>query len=107
MILHDLSADMHPRRVRIFMAVKGISIERREVDAAGVANAITDFPRLNTLGKLPVLELDDGSAIAESLAICPCLEALRPQPPLMGRTSRTAAPMRSGRCVWTTSCRSR
>ena len=91
MILHDLSAGMHPRRVRIFMAEKGIAIERREVDAAGGANALPDFLRLNPLGKLPVLELDDGSAIAESLAICRYLEALHPQPPLMGQTPQGSA----------------
>jgi len=82
---------MHPRRVRIFMAEKGIAIERREVDAAGGANALPDFLRLNPLGKLPVLELDDGSAIAESLAICRYLEALHPQPPLMGQTPQGSA----------------
>jgi len=91
MILHDLSAGMHPRRVRIFMAEKGLSIERREVDAAGGANAMPDFLRLNPLGKLPVLELDDGSAIAESLAICRYLEAIHPQPPLMGKTPQASA----------------
>ena len=91
MIFYDLTAGMHPRRVRIFMAEKGLSIERREVDAAGGANAMPDFLRLNPLGKLPVLELDDGSAIAESLAICRYLEALHPHPPLMGRTPQTAA----------------
>jgi len=91
MILHDLAAGMSPRRVRIFLAEKGISIERREVDAAGGANATPDFLRLNPLGKLPVLELDDGTAIAESLAICRYLEALNPDPPLMGRTSREVA----------------
>jgi glutathione S-transferase len=91
MILHDLAAGMHPRRVRIFLAEKGISIERREVDAAGGANATPDFLRLNPLGKLPVLELDDGTAIAESLAICRYLEALNPDPPLMGRTAREVA----------------
>ena len=91
MIFYDLTAGMHPRRVRIFMAEKGISIERREVDAAGGANAQPDFLRLNPLGKLPVLELDDASAIAESLAICRYLEALHPQPSLMGRTPQTAA----------------
>jgi glutathione S-transferase len=91
MILHDLAAGMSPRRVRIFLAEKGISIERREVDAAGGANATPDFLRLNPLGKLPVLELDDGTAIAESLAICRYLEALNPDPPLMGRTPREVA----------------
>ena len=91
MILHDLSAGMHPRRVRIFMAEKGLSIERREVDAAAGANAKPDFLRLNPLGKLPVLELDDGSTVAESLAICRYLEALNPEPSLMGLTPQTAA----------------
>jgi len=91
MILHDLSAGMHPRRVRIFMAEKGLTIERREVDAAGGANATPEFLRLNPLGTLPVLELDDGSAITESLAICRFLEALNPDPPLMGGTPREAA----------------
>jgi len=82
---------MHPRRVRIFMAEKGLTIERREVDAAGGANATPEFLRLNPLGTLPVLELDDGSAITESLAICRYLEALNPDPPLMGGTPREAA----------------
>ena len=91
MILHDLSAGMHPRRVRIFLAEKGVSIERREVDAGGGANATQDFIRLNPVGKLPVLELNDGSAIAESLAICGYVEAMHPDPPLMGRTPREAA----------------
>ena len=91
MILHDLSAGMHPRRVRIFLAEKGVSIERREVDAGGGASATQDFIRLNPLGKLPVLELNDGSAIAESLAICRYFEATYPDPPLMGRTPREAA----------------
>ena len=91
MILHDLAAGMSPRRVRIFLAEKGISIERRDVDAAGGANATPDFLQLNPLGKLPVLELDDGSAIAESLAICRYFEAIHPDPPLMGRTPREVA----------------
>ena len=91
MILHDLTAGMHPRRVRILLAEKGVSIERRETDAAAGANATPEFIRLNPLGKLPVLELDDGSTIAESLAICRYLEALHPNPPLMGRTRREAA----------------
>lgn len=91
MIFHDLSAGMHPRRVRIFMAEKGLAIDRREVDAAAGANARPDFLRLNPLGKLPVLELDDGSAIAESLAICRYLEAMQPLPSLMGRTPQASA----------------
>jgi len=91
MILHDLNPGMHPRRVRIFLAEKGISIDQRQVDAAGGANTTPEFLRLNPLGKLPVLELDDGSTITESLAICRYLEALHPEPALMGRTPRESA----------------
>jgi glutathione S-transferase len=91
MILYDLSPGMHPRRVRIFLAEKGLSIPRCEVDAAGNANATPEFLRLNPLGKLPVLELDDGSTISESMAICRYLEAIYPNPPLMGRTPIEAA----------------
>lgn len=91
MILHDLTPGMHPRRVRIFLAEKGVAMERREVDAAGGANSSADFRKLNALGKLPVLELDDGSTIAESLAICRYLESVYPEPPLMGRSPRETA----------------
>ncbi len=91
MILHDLTPGMHPRRVRIFLAEKGAVIERREVDAAAGANASPEFRTLNVLGKLPVLELDDGSTITESLAICRYLESVFPEPSLMGRSPREAA----------------
>lgn len=91
MILHDLTPGMHPRRVRIFLAEKGLSIARREVDAAGHANEKPEFLRLNPLGKLPVLELDDGVTISESLAICRYLETLHPNPSLMGRAPRETA----------------
>lgn len=54
--------------MRIFIAEKGRTHERRAVDAAGKANATPEFVLINPLGTVPVLELDDGSAIAESLA---------------------------------------
>ncbi len=84
MLLHDLPPGMHPRRVRIFIAEKGISLPVRMVDAAKGENAAADFLRLNPMGKLPVLQLDDGMALSESLAICRYLESLHPQPPLWG-----------------------
>ena len=91
MLLHDLAPGMHPRRVRIFLAEKGLSIPRKEVDAAGHANETPAFLKLNPLGKLPVLELDDGTGISESLAICRYLETLHPNPSLLGRTLRETA----------------
>ena len=91
MILHDLPSGMHPRRVRIFIAEKGMSITRREVDVVHHANAQPGFLRLNPLGTLPVLELDDGTTICESLAICRFLEALHPTPSLWGRTVKEMA----------------
>jgi glutathione S-transferase len=91
MLLHDLPAGMHPRRVRIFIAEKGLHIPVRVVDAARGENTQPDFLRLNPLGQLPVLQLDDGSVIAESMAICRYLEALHPEPALFGRGALEAA----------------
>ena len=91
MILHDLSAGMHPRRVRIFLAEKGVSIPTKVVDAVNGENKTDDFLRMNPMGRLPVLQLDDGTAIAESLAICRYIETLYPQPPLWGEGPLDAA----------------
>jgi glutathione S-transferase len=91
MILHDLSAGMHPRRVRIFLAEKGVSLPTKVVDAVNGENKTDDFLRMNPMGRLPVLQLDDGTAIAESLAICRYIETLHPQPPLWGEGPLDAA----------------
>ncbi len=91
MILHDLPAGLHTRRVRIFLAEKGLSVTTRVVDAVKGENKTDDFLRMNPMGRLPVLQLDDGTAIAESLAICRYLEALHPQPPLWGEGALEAA----------------
>jgi glutathione S-transferase len=61
------------------------------VDAVKGENKTDDFLRMNPMGRLPVLQLDDGTAIAESLAICRYLEALHPQPPLWGEGALEAA----------------
>ena len=85
MILYDLPSGMHPRRVRIFLAEKGLSIPVRVIDAGAGENRQEDFLRLNPTGLLPVLQLDDGTVLTESLAICRYLEALHPEPALMGQ----------------------
>lgn len=84
MLLYDLPVGMNPRRVRIFLAEKGVTVPMRTVDAAADENRNPPFLALNPLGKLPVLALDDGSVITESIAICRYFEALHPAPALFG-----------------------
>ena len=85
MKLYDLKAGLNPRRVRIFLAEKGLEIPRVESDLPRGDNKTPEFLRLNPLGKLPVLELDEGSVLSESVAICHYLESLHPEPNLCGR----------------------
>lgn len=86
MILYDLKSGMHPRRVRILLAEKGVEIPIRQVDVMAKENDDAAFRRINSLGKLPVLELDDGTILCESMAICRYLESIYPTPPLFGST---------------------
>ena len=74
----------NPKRVRIFIAEKGIDIQRVDLEA-GTDTRTDEFRKVNSLQELPVLELDDGNIITESVAICRYLEARFPEPPLMGR----------------------
>jgi glutathione S-transferase len=74
----------NPRRVRVFLAEKGIKIEYEQVDITEFEHKQPDFIALNPLQRVPVLVLDDGSAISESMAICRYFEELQPEPPLMG-----------------------
>lgn len=73
------------KRVRIYIAEKGIDVPRVEMEL-GTDTRTPEFQQLNSLGELPVLELDDGRIITESLAICRFLEAAFPEHPLMGIT---------------------
>ena len=76
----------NPRRVRIFAAEKGISLPSKEVSIPAREHKAPEFLALNPRGQTPALKLDDGTVIAESVAICRFLEALHPDPPLFGRT---------------------
>ncbi len=76
----------NPRRVRIFAAEKGISLPSKEVSIPAREHKAPDYMAKNPRGQTPALELDDGTVIAESVAICRFLEALHPDPPLFGRT---------------------
>lgn len=88
MKLHE-SPSPNARRVHVFMAEKGladkgIEIERVAVDIRGGENLTPDYKAKNPAGRVPVLELDDGTFISESVAICRYLEALHPEPNLFG-----------------------
>ena len=87
MKLYDLKAGMNPRRVRIFLAEKALTIPRVEVDMAGGENQREPYLAINPMGKMPVLELDDGTHLAESMAICRYIEELHPEPNLFGASS--------------------
>ena len=88
MKLYTAKRAPNPRRVRIFLAEKGLDksgdLEQVEIDIAKGETRTTDFLSMNPLGMLPVLELDDGRWITESMAICRYFEALQPDPPLFG-----------------------
>ena len=86
MKLYNLSAGMNPRRVRIFLAEKGVDIPLQEIDVAKNENATPEFLAVNPLGKLPALELDDGTILTESVAICRYIESQHPEPNMFGTT---------------------
>jgi glutathione S-transferase len=87
MKLYDAGRAPNPRRVRVFLAEKGLSIETEQVDLAKLQHKSPEFTALNPIQRVPVLILDDGTAISESIAICRYFEALRPDPPLFGRSA--------------------
>jgi glutathione S-transferase len=76
----------NPTRLRSYVAEKGIAIEQVMVDLREGAQRRPEFRAKNPLGRLPVLELDDGECISESLAIIEYLEELHPDPPMLGAT---------------------
>lgn len=81
----------NPRRVRIFLAEKGLDIALEQIDMMRMEHRSDDFTRLNPLQQVPVLVLDDGTAISESMAICRYLDELHPEPVLFGRTPKARA----------------
>ncbi len=86
MKFYDCQTAPSPRRARIFIAEKGIDVETVEVDL-GQAEQLTDaFKRINPRCTVPVLELDDGTFLTENVGIAAYLEALVPEPALLGTT---------------------
>lgn len=90
MKLYDAKTAPNPRLVRVFLAEKGIEVPLQQVDIGAARNREAEFRKLNPFGTVPVLELDDGTCIAETVAICRYFEALQPEPALMGAGSPRA-----------------
>jgi len=88
MKLYEMTAAPNPRRVRIFLAEKGITVPLVQIDMRKGEHKAPEFLKKNPSGKIPVLELDDGTCIAESVAICRYFEALHPKPSLFGATPK-------------------
>ena len=84
-LYNELNPAPNPRRVRVFLAEKGISIPLERVPMREGAHKSPEFMAKNSLGQVPLLELDDGSLLSESVSIYRYLEELHPTPCLFGR----------------------
>jgi glutathione S-transferase len=91
MKLYDCTTAPSPRRVRIFLAEKGISVPTIQVDLRNGEQFSPAFRAINPECTVPVLELDNGTRVADIVAICRYFEELYPDPPLMGRTAEQKA----------------
>lgn len=91
MKLYDAKTAPNPRRVRIFLAEKGITVPTEQVDIVGKQNRTPDYAKKNPMMGVPILELDDGTVISETMAICRYFEETQPNPPLFGNDAKDKA----------------
>ncbi len=84
MRLYDGGRAPNPRRVRVFLKEKGITVPIVPVDLGAMEHRSDHYTAVNPLRLVPALELDDGTVITESIAICRYFEALQPEPALFG-----------------------
>jgi len=91
MKLYDYAMAPNARRVRVFLAEKGIEIEKVNVDLGSREQLRDAYRGVNPRLAVPALVLDDGTVLTESVAICRYLEELHPQPPLFGTDARDKA----------------
>jgi glutathione S-transferase len=87
MKLYDAGRAPNPRRVRIFLAEKGIQVPLVPIDLGRLEHKAPAYVAVNPLQRTPALELDDGTVITESIAICRYFEELHPEPPLFGTSA--------------------
>ncbi len=92
----------NPRRVRVFLSEKGLSIPRVDVDLAKLEHKTPGYSAVNPFQLIPALELDDGTVIGESIAICRYIEELHPEPNLFGANAleRATVEMWQRRVEW-------
>jgi glutathione S-transferase len=91
MKFYDCSTAPSPRRVRIFLAEKGISVPTVQVDLRNNEQLSPEFRAINQDATVPVLELDNGTRITDAIGICVYFEATHPEPPLMGESAEEKA----------------
>jgi len=91
MKLYDSKMAPNPRRTRIFLAEKGISVPTEQVDMMQMRHKTPEYTAINPLQRMPALVLDDGTVITESIAICRYFEELQPEPPLFGLGAKEKA----------------
>ena len=91
MKLYDGGRAPNPRRVRVFLAEKGITVPTEQVDLGKLEQRSDAFSAINPIQRVPALVLDDGTVITESIAICRYFDALHPEPPLFGRGALESA----------------
>jgi len=84
MKLYDSKMAPNPRRARIFLAEKGITVPTEQVDIMTMQHKTPEYSAINPLQRMPALVLDDGTVITESIAICRYFEMQQPDPPLFG-----------------------
>jgi glutathione S-transferase len=87
MKLYDGGRAPNPRRTRMFLAEKAIEIPMEQVDLGNMQQRSDAYAAINPLKRVPALVLDDGTVIAESIAICRYFEIVQPDPPLFGRNA--------------------
>jgi glutathione S-transferase len=85
MKLYDGGRAPNPRRTRIFLAEKRIKLPMEQIDLGAMQHRSAAYTAVNPIQRVPALELDDGTVITESIAICRYFEELQPDPPLFGR----------------------
>jgi glutathione S-transferase len=91
MKLYEMARAPNPRRVRIYLAEKKLTVPTVQIDLMKGEHRQPEFLERNPWGLVPVLELEDGTPLAESMAICRYFEELHPEPPLFGRSAKEKA----------------